>query len=91
MALDRPVSDSARLVGESPRWSPAYLVDGIAPREGVGTYAEWLAARARLRAIDAEMTGLRARSAALREEADVRLAAGGGGASRSSPCWVPWA
>ncbi len=79
VALDRPVVDSARLEGPSSRWKPAYLVDGIAPRDGVGTYAEWLAARARLGAIDAEMASLRPRAEALREEADVRLAAGAGG------------
>lgn len=74
VALEKPVTESSPLGMVASRWSASYLVDGVAPREGVGTYAEWLAALARRQAIDAELVPLTARVASLRERAESRLA-----------------
>jgi len=78
VALDKPVSESSPLVPASSFWAPAYLVDGVAPREEVGTYADWLAALARRQVLASEIAGLAQRAEILRDEAEGRMAAAGG-------------
>ncbi len=73
VAAERPVSESSPLLEKPSVWAPEYLVDGIAPREGVGTYAEWLSALAQRHAVDNEVTALNGRVEALRERADRKL------------------
>ncbi len=73
-AAGKPVSESSPLEMRTSLWAPEYLVDGIAPREGVGTYAEWLSSLARRHAIDRETAALTSRAAELREAAETRLA-----------------
>ena len=79
VALDKPVTESAPLVPPSAYWAPAFLVDGVAPRDEVGTYADWLAALARRQTIGSEVAALSRRAASLRDQAEARLAAAGGG------------
>ncbi len=79
VALDRPVSESSPLAFPTSFWAPAFLVDGVAPREEVGTYADWLAALARRQVIVSEIAGLSRRADRLREQAEGRLAAAGAG------------
>jgi signal transduction histidine kinase len=74
VAAEKPVQDSAPLEMKGTLWSPDYLVDGIAPPEGLGTYAEWLSALARRHVIDGEIAALTARAGKLRDAAETRLA-----------------
>lgn len=67
------VTASGQLEGKMERWAPAFLVDGVAPPEGMGTYADWLAAMARQYEIVMEAGPLERRLVELREEADWRL------------------
>ena len=76
VARERSVTESAPLGQGDELWAPQYLVDGIAPREGVGTYAQWLSGLARRHAIGAETASLTARAVSLREAAETRLAWG---------------
>ena len=77
VAMEKGVTESSPLMenveGER-RWAPAYLVDGIAPREGVGSFAEWLSAVARRQAIHRDIKSLEMETASLRQAAGVRLA-----------------
>lgn len=73
-ALSATVEESSPLESPLPLWGPAYLVDGVSPPDGVGNYADWLAALARLQVIDSELPGLRSKAAQLRATADQRLA-----------------
>lgn len=72
-ALGSVVTASGQLEGKAERWAPAFLVDGVAPPEGMGTYADWLAAMARKYEIVKETGLLERRPWELREEADWRL------------------
>ena len=72
-ALGGGVTASGQLEGKMERWAPAFLVDGVAPPEGMGTYADWLAAMARKYEIVKEAGLLERRPWELREEADWRL------------------
>ena len=75
VAFEMAVTESAPLgeeVGVG-RWSPEFLVDGIAPREGVGTYADWLSRLARRYVVDSEITPVAARIVVMREMAEKRL------------------
>ena len=74
VAADKVVTDSAPLQLTGGLWSPEYLVDGIAPREGLGNYADWLAALARRQTLDIELAALNPHAAQLRENAERRLA-----------------
>jgi signal transduction histidine kinase len=79
VALAAKVEESSPLESPLPLWGPAYLVDGVAPPDGVGNYADWLAALARLQVIDGKLTGLRRQAGELRATADQRLASIAGG------------
>jgi signal transduction histidine kinase len=74
VAREKAVTESSPLNEASSRWAPAYLVDGITPREGVGTFAEWLSAVARRQAINLEIKLLEKEAAALHRAAEARLA-----------------
>lgn len=97
VASERPVTESSPLGPGHHAWSPEFLVDGIAPREGVGTYAEWLSAFAQRYVVDAEIGELEKRAAVLRELADRQLlkiaslgAAGIVGAAGAGLWWARW-
>ena len=74
VAAEAPVSESSPLNEANASWAPEFLVDGIAPREGVGTYAEWLSALARRHAVDREIDMLASRQGALQAGAEKKLA-----------------
>lgn len=74
VALEKKVSESSPLRLAASKWAPAFLVDGIAPREGVGSFAEWLAAVARRQAIGTEMKSLEMEAVLLSQAAETRLA-----------------
>lgn len=74
VAREKMVTESSPLSEGSNVWAPAYLVDGIAPREGVGSFAEWLSALARRQAITTKMRAQESEAAALRQDAEARLA-----------------
>jgi signal transduction histidine kinase len=73
VALGGVVTASGQMDGKMERWAPAFLVDGVAPPEGMGTYADWLAAMARKYEILKEAGPLERRPWELREEADWKL------------------
>ena len=75
VAFEKEVTESAPLgeVAGVGRWAPEFLVDGIAPGEGVGTYADWLSRLARRYVVDSEMKPVAARVVVLREMAEKRL------------------
>jgi signal transduction histidine kinase len=73
-AAEKPVTDSSPLEVKGTLWAPEFLVDGIAPPEGLGTYAEWLSALAKRHIIDGEIAVLSARASLLRDSAESRLA-----------------
>lgn len=70
-AADQLVSASGA-VG-SLNWQPPFLVDGIAPRPGLGNIADWLAALAKRQALELELASLDERRAALQLLAETRL------------------
>lgn len=75
VAREKPVTESSPLEGPGvTRWAPAFLVDGVAPPEGLGTYADWLSTLTRRQELDVRIPLLREKVAALREQADGRLA-----------------
>ena len=74
VALEKKVSESSPLRLAASKWAPAFLVDGIAPREGVGSFPEWLAAVARRQTVSTEIKSRETEAASLRESAEVRLA-----------------
>lgn len=92
-ASEKPVTESAPLNEGPGGWAPEFLVDGIAPREGVGTYTEWLSGLARRHVVDGEMAALAERTARLRDDAERRLAwsvcglAGGGVLGGAGAFW----
>ena len=74
VAREKAVTESSPLNEIGGPWAPAYLVDGIAPREGVGSFAEWLSAVARRQVIGSQIRELEIEAAALRQVAEARLA-----------------
>jgi signal transduction histidine kinase len=74
VAADKRVTESSPLDEGPSAWGPEYLVDGIAPRGGVGTYAEWLSALARRHVVDNEIAALTGRMGDLRNRAERTLA-----------------
>jgi signal transduction histidine kinase len=74
VAHNRPVTESAPLdLGANRYWAPEFLVDAIAPADGVGTYTDWLVAVARVQDVDRESAQLRVSLLSLRDLADKRL------------------
>jgi len=74
VAAEAPVTESSPLREPNTAWKPEFLVDGIAPREGLGTYAEWLSALARRHEVDREILALTPRLQSLQNSAEKKLA-----------------
>ena len=74
VAREKMVTESSPLLGSGSKWARGYLVDGIAPKEGVGSFEEWLSALARRQAISTKIKSLEIEDASLRQTAEARLA-----------------
>ncbi len=80
MAIDQGVTASDAVdSGINHRWNPAYLVDDVAPRPGLGNIADWLSALATRQALEAELAGLESRRAVVIAAAETTLLWGTGG------------
>ena len=71
---------------DSLSWQPQFLVDGVAPRPGLGNIADWLAALAKRQALETELASLDERRAALLSLAETRLLWSTGGVVFAVAC-----